>query len=153
MRPYLAVLIAGIVGAAVAVALVALTRMVRPDSLLVTRSRLPAWWGTMTAWARSRSLRVWCPDPPTGATVAAHLQTERGRLLVRLGVSIASGPWDADVLIVEQDDEAALEAARRLAPSPVATIVLADAGDPVAFGDAVVALAAAHRWPDAAETR
>lgn len=153
MRAYLAIPIAGILGAAIAVALVSVTRLIGPDSLLVARGRLPLWWRNMTAWARSRSLRVWCPEPHTAVAVSAHLQTERGRRLVRLGVSIAQGPWEADVLVVEHRDTAQLDVARTCAPTPIATIVLADATDPVEFSDAVVALAVAHRWPDAGATR
>ncbi len=148
MRAYLAILIAFVVGSAVAVVLVALLRQVRPDAQLVRRDRLPAWWRTLTAWSRSRSLRLWCPDPSTAATVAAQMGTETGRRLSRLGVSIAPGPWAADVVVVARDDADRLDQARVTAPRPIATIVLTDAGDLDEFREAMVALSAALRWPD-----
>lgn len=148
MREYLAIVICLVVGGAAATVAVAVLRSVRPDSQLVRRDRLPAWWQTLTAWSRSRSLRLWCPDPSLAATVAAQLGTETGRRLSRLGASIAPGPWAADVVVVERGDAARLDAERARAPQPVATIVLTDAGDLDEFRDAVVALAAALRWPD-----
>lgn len=148
MREYLAIVICLVVGGAVATAAVALLRVVRPDSQLARRDRLPAWWRTLTAWSRSRSLRLWCPDPATAATLTVHMGTETGRRLSRLGTSIAPGPWAADVVVVERIDADQLDAARVRAPQPVATIVLTDAGDLDEFTDAVVALAAALRWPD-----
>ncbi len=148
MRAYLAILISFVVGSAVAVVLVALLRQVRPDAQLVRRDRLPAWWRTLTAWSRSRSLRLWCPDPSTAATVAAQMGTETGRRLSRLGVSIAPGPWAADVVVVGRDDADRLDQARATAPVPIATIVLTDADDLDEFRDAMVSLSAALRWPD-----
>lgn len=148
MRAYLAVPVAFVVGSAVAIVLIALVRQVRPDAQLVRRDRLPAWWQTSTAWSRSRSLRLWCPDRATAASVAMQLQTDTGRRLSRLGVSIAPGPWAADVVVVELSDADRLDEARTKTPRPVATIVLTDAGDLDEFRDAVVELAAALRWPD-----
>jgi len=148
MRAYLAILIALVVGSAVAVVLVTLLRQVRPDAQLVRRDRLPVWWQTLTARARSRSLRLWCPDPATAARVALHLRSETGRRLSRLGVSIAPGPWAADVVVVDRRDADRLDQATTLTPSPVATIVLSDAGNLDEFRDAVVDLGAALRWPD-----
>ena len=147
MRAYLAVLITVVVGGAIGLVLVVVTRLVRPDAELVVRDRLPAWWKRLTAWARSRSLRVWCPHPDTAARLAAHLQTDDGRRLSRLGVSLAEGPWAADVLVVERAHESLLAATRAHAPEPVGSVVLTDAGDPVELRDALVALAAALRWP------
>lgn len=148
MRAYLAILIAFLVGAALAAVAVSVLRLVGPDALLVQKGRLPGWWRRLTAWSRSRSLRVWCPDETTARSIAAQLSTETGRRLSRLGVSLAPGPWAADVLVVEQRDEALLDLERANAPSPVAAIMLVDATDPGEFPDAIVALAAALRWPD-----
>ncbi|MBS1846784.1 MAG: hypothetical protein JST73_00755 [Actinobacteria bacterium] len=147
MRDCLAVVIVFVVGAGVAAVAVTLARLVHPDSLLVRRDRLPAWWHRSTAWSRSRSLRLWCPNDVTAAAVVDHLRSEAGRRLLRLGVSIAPGPWDSDVVVVERDDAGGLDAERARAPQPVATIVLTDATDALEFRDAVVALAAALRWP------
>lgn len=149
MRDYLAVLIAFVAGTAFAVVVIAVTRLVGPDAQLVRHRRLPAWWRQLTGWSRSRSLRLWCPDPATAAAVAAQLCTATGRRLSRLGASIAPGPWDADVIVIERLDADRLEAERARAPRPIATIVLADAADADELRDAIVSLSAALRWPDA----
>ncbi len=146
MRAAMAVVIAFAVGGGIGVVLVGLSRLVGPDSPLVVHDRLPGWWQRLTAWARSRSLRLWCPDPATAAVVAAHLGTGTGRRLSRLGVSIAEGPWAADVIVVEGHRMVDLDAARARAPSPVASVVLVDATDLHEFRDALVGLAAALRW-------
>ncbi|HET8929747.1 MAG TPA: hypothetical protein VFN21_03715 [Acidimicrobiales bacterium] len=153
MREYLAIVICLVVGGAVATVAIALLRLVRPDAQLVRRDRLPAWWRSLTSWSRSRSLRLWCPNDATATLVAAHLRVDTGRRLSRLGVSIAPGPWAADVVVVERGDADRLDAdrldaERARAPQPVATIVLTDAGDIEEFRDALVVLAAALRWRD-----
>lgn len=153
LRAYLAVPVVFVAAAAVAVVLIAILGLVGPGSLLVERDRLPAWWRRLTAWARSRSLRVWCPDPDTARVLAAHLATPVGRRLSRLGVSIATGPGDADVLVVARVDEDGLGAWRDAMPVPTASVVLGEPTDPDEFVAAMTALSAALRWPEGRDTR
>ena len=148
MREYGAVLICFVVGGGFAAVVMAILRLVGPDARLARRGRMPDWWQRLTAWSRSRSLRVWCPNPATASLVTEQLQSEAGRRLSRLGVSIAAGPWSADVVVVESDDAGRLDEARAQAPQPVASIVLTDAADPDEFREALVALSAALRWPE-----
>ena len=148
MRDYLAVPIVFVAAAAIGVALVALLRLVGPTSMLVERNRLPDWWGRFTAWARSRSLRLWCPKDATATAVAGHLATPMGRRLSRLGVSMAEGPYDADVIVVASGDRDDVDRWRRATPAPTASIVLTDPSDLDEFTDAMVRLAAALRWPE-----
>lgn len=151
MRPYLAILIVGAVAAAVGVALVAILGLLGPDSMLVQRQRLPGWWIRFTAWARSRSLRVWCPDPATARAIAAHLATPTGRRLSRLGVTLVPTPGDADVIVLARAERHDLDRWRAHAPTPTASVVLRDPEDLDEFTDAIARLAAALRWPHAAE--
>lgn len=153
VRDLLAVPIVFVVAAAVGVVLVTLLRLVGPGSILVERNRLPTWWSRFTAWARSRSLRIWCPDPTTAAVVADHLATPMGRRLSRLGVAIAEGPHDADVIVVSAGDRDGLDHQRRSTPVPTASIVLSDPTDQAEFVDALVRLSAALRWPGEASVR
>lgn len=147
VRAYLAAPIVLVVATLVAVVLIALLGLVGPGSTLVARGRLPSWWRRFTAWARSRSLRVWCPHPATRRQVAAHLQSPRGRRLSRLGVSVATAPGDADVLLVARRHEDEVAEFRRAMPVPTASVVLVDPADPDEFADAMGALAAALRRP------
>ena len=148
VRRYLAVMICLVVGFAVCFAVAASLRLVHPDTELTRRNRLPSAWRRCTAWARSRSLRLWCPDGPTAEVVAAHLATSAGRRLRRLGVSVAERPELADVVVVDRRSGVDPAPVRAQVPSPCAVIVLADARDPAEFRDACVDLAVALRWPD-----
>lgn len=152
-RQYLAVVICFVIGACVMVVVASVMRVVQPDSQLVRRNRLPPVWLRVTAWARSRSLRLWCPDPAAAASVSAHLRTEQGRRLRRLGVSMTDVPGRADAVVVTRNHASNLETERARVPVPCATIVLADADDAAEFATAVTDLAAALRWPDMADTR
>lgn len=148
VRAYLAVPVVLVVASGLGVVLVAVVRLIGPGSILVQRGRLPGWWHRFTAWSRSRSLRVWCPDPETADVVAAHLATATGRRLSRLGVAIAPGPGDADVILVAETDRDGLDRWRRWTPTPTASVVLADPWDLGEFAEAMARLSAALRWPE-----
>ncbi len=152
VRAYAALAVFFVVGTGLVVVVVALARAVQPGSELVRRGRLPGWSVRLTAWARSRSLRLWCPNDVTAATVAGHLKDATGRRLSRLGVSIASGPGGADVVVIDQRDAARLDAWRAEVAVPNAAVTLVDAGDATEFTDAIIALSMALRWPDEVES-
>jgi hypothetical protein len=146
-RPALAVLAAGLAGTGAVVGLLLLGRMLRPTSVLVRRGRLPRPVRRALAWARSRSLRAWCPEPATAEALAQHLAARAGRSTARLGVSLVDEPARADVVVVRAGG-ADVSVARAVVPPPCSTIVLADPDDGAEVRAAWASLSAALRDAD-----
>lgn len=145
VRQYVAMFVVGLVTMGAALGLLLLTRLVHPDSRVVRRGLVPRPWAFVTAWARSRSLRVWCPDPDVEAKFLAHLEGPLGRRLVRTGVSLAAGPEDADVVVTDSD--AALDDAdRQLVCPPWSWVRLVDPADATELVEAMTSLAMKLRW-------
>lgn len=140
----MAMFVVGLVTMAATLGLLLLTRLVQPTSSVVRRGLVPRPWAFVTAWARSRSLRVWCPDPLVEAQVAAHLEGPIGRRLLRTGVSLAADPSVADVVLTRADTVLD-DADRHLVCSPWSWVRLADPADVTELDKAMTALAARLR--------
>lgn len=145
IRPWLAVVgffavgfVAVLVGGIVA-------RSVQPGSQLDRHDRIPPTVRRVTGWARSRSLRLWCPVPELAEQIVLLLATPQGVRLRRLGVSIVDDARVADVIVLR--DAHTVEALRSTAPTPCASIVVEDVTD---LADSLIALAAALRWGESA---
>ena len=145
VRQYVAMFVVGLVAMAAALGLLLLARLVQPSSRVVRRGLVPRPWAFVTAWARSRSLRVWCPDPLVEAQFVAHLEGSGGRRLIRSGVSLANSPAVADVVVtsteaVLDDDD------RNLVCPPWSWVRLVDPTDASELEAAMAALAVKLRW-------
>ena len=143
VRQYVAIVVVGLVAMGAALGLLLLTRLVQPSSRIVRRGLLPRPWADATAWARSRTLRVWCPEPEVEARIVEHLEGPLGRRLAPRGVTLASGPMTADVVVTH----AALDDAdRALVCPPWSWVRLADPNDAFELDEAMRALAVRLRW-------
>jgi hypothetical protein len=144
VRQYVAMFVVGLVAAGMALGLLLLSRLVQPGSRIVRRGLLPRPWQYATAWARSNTLRLWCPDPAVEAGVAAHLAGPSGRRLARAGVSLATEPAVADVVVTRADADLA-DADRQLVCPPWSWVRLVDPTDVAELDEAMRTLAATLR--------
>jgi hypothetical protein len=144
VRQYVAMFVVGLVATGVALGLLLLARLVQPASRIVRRGLLPRPWEYATAWARSNSLRVWCPDPAVEECLAAHLEGPLGRRLAQVGVSLAADPAVADV-VVTRAGAALDDADRQLVCPPWSWVRLVDPADVAELDEAVRTLAATLR--------
>ncbi len=141
IRPWLAVVGFFAVGFVMVFVGRVVARSVQPGSQLDQHGRIPPTVHRVTGWARSRSLRLWCPVPELTEQIAVLLATPQGARLRRLGVSMVDDVRVADVIVVR--DAQTLQALRAVAAMPCASIVVDDGA---ALSESLIALAAAFRW-------
>lgn len=102
LRQYLAMCIVGVLGAGMVFAILVLARLLQPESTFVQRRMLPRPLVWLRRLARSRTLRWWSPDPQVAAALLRHTTGPEASGLARLGVAVADGPGDADVIVVTE---------------------------------------------------
>ena len=130
VRQYLAMCIVGVVGAGLAFAVLVLARLVQPESIFVQRRMLPRPFVWFRRLARSRMLRWWSPDPVVAAALLGHTNGPEATRLARLGVAVADGPGDADVIVVtELAEGSALTTIGASPPRPFSVLTVGDPSD------------------------
>ena len=128
VRQYLAMCIVGVVGAGLVFAILVLARLLQPESIFVQRRMLPRPLAWLRRLARSRTLRWWSPDPVVAAALLRHSSGPEAVGLARLGVAVAEGPGDADVIVVSE--LVGGSASTPIGPNPPRPFSVLTIGDP-----------------------